>query len=855
MNSHVANYSKTLFYALLLLIGLVASVPLVPQLAKAQTGPAMQAEGAKIAFLSDRDRTPGLADIYLMNPDGSNLTRLTVGLDLRSISSHSLSGLEDRLAWSPLDQKFLYSTPAGELYSVTPGGSEVTLVTDKVYQFALSPDNQYIASYVLEPPASGDIVITNMAGADRTVLTNQATRQTLDLQANSPILGTAWSPDGSKIAFYAAGSLFMMNADGSEPIRLTPAMDIVAFNFEWSPDGRYIAFFTFDGPTLQLLDVQSGRISRLAENAFGPAWSPDGSKIAFTRGDGQIWLMNVNGTGLAQLTTTGRNCCPIWVSDPALSQVEAASEPVTVISADTPAQSSRTAAEPPWRLGTPISMDGRYIVFSSQATNLVAEDTNDVEDVFIYDRETNQINRVSVASDGTQGNGRSASPAISADGRYIAFASEADNLVDDDTNGARDIFIHDRETSQISRVSVASDGAQGNGRSDSPAISADGRYISFSSEANNLVGDDANDTWDIFVYDQETGETSRVQVSETFSFPVEVSAAEPDLAGQATEAATEPTPVFIPTPAPTPVFIPTPVPPPTPAAEIYRLVYSKWDGGRHNLYIGDTAGSTEQFVLHNGAGPSWSLDGQYIFFYGEPSVNIQRRNSPGQATCEFPKVSDGLMAVAVPPAALDVCQAQADILQELDWKVGTARGASVSPDGKMVIYDARISGNYRIYFLDINGGDQSRFEISGEQGDWSPDSQKIVYRSSRDGQTGLWLANRNDSGHVMITANGSDSFPIWSPDGQTLAFSRETGGNVDIYTMNVDGSNLKRLTTAFGPDALPAYTPAGEIIFRSARTGSWGIWKMNGDGSNQQEIIPNAGVGPDWAYSKMDVLP
>jgi TolB protein len=107
----------------------------------------------------------------------------------------------------------------------------------------------------------------------------------------------------------------------------------------------------------------------------------------------------------------------------------------------------------------------------------------------------------------------------------------------------------------------------------------------------------------------------------------------------------------------------------------------------------------------------------------------------------------------------------------------------------------------------------------------------------------------------MITANGSDSFPVWSPDGQTLAFSRETGGNVDIYTMNVDGSNLKRLTTAFGPDALPAYTPAGEIIFRSARTGSWGIWKMNGDGSNQQEIIPNAGVGPDWAYSKMDVLP
>jgi TolB protein len=73
--------------------------------------------------------------------------------------------------------------------------------------------------------------------------------------------------------------------------------------------------------------------------------------------------------------------------------------------------------------------------------------------------------------------------------------------------------------------------------------------------------------------------------------------------------------------------------------------------------------------------------------------------------------------------------------------------------------------------------------------------------------------------------------------------------------MNVDGSNLRQLTNATGPDTLPVFTPDGQIIFRSARSGNWGIWKMNIDGSNQQEIVPNAGVGPDWSKSRMSVLP
>jgi hypothetical protein len=327
------------------------------------------------------------------------------------------------------------------------------------------------------------------------------------------------------------------------------------------------------------------------------------------------------------------------------------------------------------------------------------------------------------------------------------------------------------------------------------------------------------------------------------------------------EAAVEETAAITPTDTPTPetaAETPTPTatrkPAAPPAAKTYQLVYTKWDGGRHVIFIGNTDGSAEQFILHNGAGPSWSRDGSHIFFFGEPGVNIQNRDAfPGVGSCELPGISDGIVAITVPPAPFDVCQAQNIVVEQgPGWNDGTARWTSVSPDGSMVAYDARPGGDYRIYFLGTADNQQFKYEIVGEQADWSPDSQKVVYRSGRDGKTGIWISNRDDSGHTLIT-NGNDSFPAWSPDGKTIAFSRDEGGNVDIYTVNVDGSNLTRLTDMAGPDTLPIYTPGGQIIFRSARSGAWGIWKMNSDGSDQKEIIPNAGVGPDWAKSKMDV--
>jgi Tol biopolymer transport system component len=160
-----------------------------------------------------------------------------------------------------------------------------------------------------------------------------------------------------------------------------------------------------------------------------------------------------------------------------------------------------------------ISADGRYVAFRSLASNLVPGDTNVHYDVFVHDRQTGQTTRVSVASDGTQGNAECRHPSISADGRYVAFQSEASNLVPGDTNGQWDVFVHDRLTGETTRVSVASDGTQANDGSYRPCISADGRHVAFLSNASNLVPGDSNDWQDVFVHDRQTGQTTRVSVA------------------------------------------------------------------------------------------------------------------------------------------------------------------------------------------------------------------------------------------------------------------------------------------------------------------------------------------------------
>ena len=167
-----------------------------------------------------------------------------------------------------------------------------------------------------------------------------------------------------------------------------------------------------------------------------------------------------------------------------------------------------------------LSRDGHIVAFSSDATNLVAGDTNGIADLFVHDLTTGTTTRVNVATGGAQANDWCVLYGISADGRFVAFSSRATNLVPGDTNAFDDGFVHDRATGETTRVSVASDGAQATGHTSVPAtgwdaggaISADGRFVAFSSNATNLVAGDMNGFGDVFVHDRLSGATTRVSV-------------------------------------------------------------------------------------------------------------------------------------------------------------------------------------------------------------------------------------------------------------------------------------------------------------------------------------------------------
>ncbi len=233
-------------------------------------------------------------------------------------------------------------------------------------------------------------------------------------------------------------------------------------------------------------------------DSYAPALSADGQVIAFYSYAGNL----VSGDTAICTNIDDYDgpvsCADVFVHDRATGQTTR----VSVSSGGT--QGNDSSYSPA------ISADGRIVAFQSFATNLVPGDTNGVQDVFVHERPTATTTRVSVSTAGAQANWASSGPALSADGTRVVFGSQANTLVANDTNGVKDVFLRDRVSATTSRLSVGLAGAESNGGSDRPAISADGRVVSFRSSATNLVTGDSNGQADIFVRDLPNGSTSLV---------------------------------------------------------------------------------------------------------------------------------------------------------------------------------------------------------------------------------------------------------------------------------------------------------------------------------------------------------
>jgi Tol biopolymer transport system component len=285
-----------------------------------------------------------------------------------------------------------------------------------------------------------------------------------------------------------------------------------------SADGRYVVFDS-DADTLVPGDTNNSSDTFLRDNLLGlterVSIANDGSQGNYGSGgsyaaspDGRYVAFDSYSSNLVAGDTNGVH--DSFVRDRLLNTTVRAS----VNSAGVEGNS--------YSFGAAISGDGRYVAFHSEATNLVTGDTNGQIDVFVRDLQTNTTVRASVNSTGAQGNNRSTGEVFSPDGRYLVFVSAASTLVPNDTNGAWDVFVRDLQTNTTTRASVDSAGVQGNASSGMNinlyehvgiAISPDGRYVAFASAASNLVAGDTNGQWDIFVHDQQTGETKRVSLS------------------------------------------------------------------------------------------------------------------------------------------------------------------------------------------------------------------------------------------------------------------------------------------------------------------------------------------------------
>ena len=283
-----------------------------------------------------------------------------------------------------------------------------------------------------------------------------------------------------------------------------------------SADGRYVVFKseasnlvlgdTNGTADIFLKDVSTGAIERISVDVDGVeanGWSGNPTVTI----DGRYVVFVSSASNLVPEDTN--NKIDVFLKDVSTGVIER-------VNVDVDGNQGNLDSGASFNILVPFATaDGRYVVFGSYASNLVPEDTNGKADIFLKDLTTGTIERISVDVDGNQGNLDSLSAFITADGRYVVFSSEANNLVLGDTNNTSDVFLRDLLAGTIQRISTDANGVQGNRRSSSHpnSITTDGRYVVFSSEANNLVLGDTNNKRDIFLKDVTTGSIQRISVS------------------------------------------------------------------------------------------------------------------------------------------------------------------------------------------------------------------------------------------------------------------------------------------------------------------------------------------------------
>ena len=497
--------------------------------------PVMTPDGRYVAFISSasnlvagdtnnipdvfvRDRilqTTVIADIGANSPSpqSARVTSPLITPDGRFVAySSNARGLAAGVAANSPGEIYVTDLTGGTtIWASTnaPGIALATFGSNNIpsWQPALSDDGRYVAFKTGGTNGVGPALVLQF---DTAMLTTTVVASNA-VQAppfNDDVFGPDMTPDGRYIVYSAtngvctsvclwdalAGTNVVVSVDvnGDLPTNTISRAATV------TPDGRFVAFASNAGNlvtnvvtngfhlylrdlhagTTMLLDGDANGVGAVDANLAVPCVSSNGQFAAFSTPDGNAVSGDTNGF------------LDVFVRDTAGGRTE-------LISQRDPGVAPVSGTGASWLSARAVTPDGRYVAFTSAAGDLVTNDFNREDDVFVWDALAGRTSLVSVGLDGNAGSGGySATPDISADGRIVAFVSSATNLVANDNNNAPDVFVRDLRAGTNALVSVSSDGVHsGNGSSTAPVLSQDGRYVAFLSSASNLASNAAGAFW------------------------------------------------------------------------------------------------------------------------------------------------------------------------------------------------------------------------------------------------------------------------------------------------------------------------------------------------------------------------
>ena len=298
-------------------------------------------------------------------------------------------------------------------------------------------------------------------------------------------------------------------------------------------------------------------------------------------------------------------------------------------------------------------------------------------------------------------------------------------------------------------------------------------------------------------------------------------------------------------------------------------VHPRFGWPTYEIYVMEVDGNNQRRLTNHpnfDIGPSWSPDGKRIAFMSDRDEHVID-NDPG----------------GLPNYEIYVMDADGGNQRNLTNNPNDDSVPSWSPDGKRIVFVSDRDGNregnrknHEIYVMDADGNNQQRltdndFYDAGPS--WSPDGKWIVFWSKRDGHfigegglsSEIYVMDADGKNTRRLTNNRKSDFPSsWSPDGKWIAFTSDRKGddvNFEIYVMDANGENTRRLTNNRVYDSSPSWSPDGErIVFVSNPDGkheNYEIYVMDNDGGNQQKLTnnPHRDSAPEWLNSPFSVSP